>query len=188
LILGRNDIIDEIKKENIKIDPLDFNSIGPCSIDLHLSDKFTVFKTGTLIRMGTLIRSDESTDTNQRNLTELIDTKNEPFFLSPGQFILASTIEKISISKRFAGYLEGKSSNARLGIIVHAAGLVNPGTGLEKPTTLTLEIFCMVNSTVELVPGMGIIQMSFHELKTPAEIGYDERDGSKYVGLSNPRL
>ncbi|MFW9996379.1 MAG: dCTP deaminase [Candidatus Odinarchaeota archaeon] len=181
-MLSRRDIIEEIESGDISIDPFDVNSVGPCSVDLHLSDRFTVFKTGTLIR------TKDRTITSLRKVTELVDTNNEPFLLSPGQFILASTVERIAISKRFAAYLEGKSSNARLGIIVHAAGLVNPGTGLKKPTTLTLEIFCMVNSTIELVPGMGIIQISFHELKTPADIGYDEREKSRYVGLTNPRL
>ncbi|MHA1166667.1 MAG: dCTP deaminase [Candidatus Hodarchaeales archaeon] len=177
-MLSKNDIIREIQNGHITIDPFDIKSVGPCSVDLHLADKFTVFKTGKA-----LIPGEDHSD-----ITELVDTKGKAFMLSPGQFILASTVEKISVSKSFAGYLDGKSSNARMGIIVHAAGLVNPGTGLKKPTTLTLEIYCMVNSTIQLIPGMGIIQISYHQLRTPVGIGYDEREESRYVGLTEPRL
>lgn len=178
LMLSKNDIIREIKNGSINIDPYDIKSVGPCSVDLHLADKFTVFKTGRALIPG----EDHS------EITELIDTKGKVFMLSPGQFILASTVEKISLSKSYAAYLDGKSSNARMGIIVHAAGLVNPGTGLKEPTTLTLEIFCMINSTIQLIPGMGIIQISYHQLRSPADIGYDEREGSRYIGLTEPRL
>ncbi|GAG88712.1 unnamed protein product, partial [marine sediment metagenome] len=120
--------------------------------------------------------------------SEVVHTEGEPFLLSPNQFVLAQTSEKITISKNLAATLEGKSSVARLGIVVHAAGLVNPGTGLKSPTTLTLEISQQANSPVELVPGMPIIQIIFHQLSSEATIGYDEREKSKYVGLDEPKL
>jgi deoxycytidine triphosphate deaminase len=70
--------------------------------------------------------------------------------------------------------------------VVHAAGLVNPGTGLLKPTRLTLEIFCQLNNPVQLIPGMGIMQILFHKLTSKSEIGYDERSSSQYIGLNSP--
>ena len=84
--------------------------------------------------------------------------------------------------------MEGRSSVARLGIVVHAAGLVNPGTGLNKPTRLTLEIYCQLNNPVQLIPGMGIIQILFHELTSSAKTGYDERSSSHYIGLEEPKI
>ena len=76
-----------------------------------------------------------------------------------------------------------------MGIVVQAAGLVNPGTGLKDPTTLTLEIAHQANSPVELVPGMPIIQIIFHQLTSESNIGYDDREKSKYIGLdARPRV
>jgi len=178
MILSHDQIKEAIEKGEIFIDPLDEGAIGPCSVDLTLSDKFTVFKTGKLF-------SPLNRDAVRAH-SELVDTNGQPFTLSPGQFILGQTKEKIAISKRIAGTLEGRSSVARLGIVVHAAGLVNPGTGLNKPTQLTLEIFCQLNNPVQLIPGMGILQIIFHQLSSEARIGYDERSTSHYVGLEKP--
>ena len=178
MILSCNELIKAIEKGEIEIEPLTEEAIGPCSIDLTLSDQFTVFKAGKLF-------SPHDRDA-VRNHSELVITEGEPFTLSPGQFVLGQTEEKITISKRLAGTLEGRSSVARLGIVVHAAGLVNPGTGLSRPTRLTLEIFCQLNNPVQLIPGMGIIQMLFHELTSSAKIGYDDRSSSHYIGLEEP--
>ena len=173
-ILSRNDIYKAIANGEISIDPYNPDLVGPCSVDLHLSSKFSLFRTGIIVSPGT------------HNHTEAIDTKGEPFFLSPGHFVLASTKERISLSKKYAATLEGRSYVARMGVVVHAAGLVNPGTGTEHPTTLTLEIHSSM--PVYLHPGMGIVQIIFHELKTEASIGYDERKESKYIGLDAPRV
>ncbi len=181
MILAREDILEALARNEIKIIPLKNQSaIGPCSVDLHLSDHFSVFRTGNVLSPA-----------NQSQTTaniEDINTGNRPFLLSPGQFILASTQEKIAVSKSLAATLQGRSSIARMGVVVQAAGLVNPGTGLETPTTLTLEVFCQANQPVELIPGIPIIQIIFHKLTRETAIGYDEREGSQYVGLDSPRL
>lgn len=173
-ILSKTDIFKAIENHEITFDPYSPDNVGPCSVDLHLSSKFSLFRTGVIVSPGT------------HNHTEAIDTKGEPFFLSPGHFVLASTKEKISLSKKYAATLEGRSYVARMGVVVHAAGLVNPGTGTKYPTTLTLEIHSSM--PVYLHPGMGIVQIIFHELKSEASIGYDERKESKYIGLDAPRV
>ncbi|MFX0212386.1 MAG: dCTP deaminase [Candidatus Hodarchaeota archaeon] len=181
MILSHQDILAAIKAQEIYISPFDETAVGPCSVDLKLGNTFLVFHHGRLFRP------------NDRNAilknTEIyrIGT-NESFLLSPNQFVLASTLEKIAISKKYAATLEGKSSIARLGIVVQAAGLVNPGTGLKDPTTLTLEIAHQANSPVELIPGMPIIQILYHRLTSETEMGYDDREKSKYIGLNEPRV
>jgi dCTP deaminase len=174
-VLSKEEIIEEISKGNIRIDPFTEKQVGPCSIDLHLSDKFSIFKTGVIV----------DPDNKTIEHTEPVQTNGKKFFLSPGHFVLASTLEKISLSKDYAAFLEGRSYVARMGVVVHAAGLVNPGTGMEKPTTLTLEIHTSV--PVYLKPGMGIIQIIFHRLSSKTEVGYDERPNSHYIGLDAPR-
>ncbi|MHA1143343.1 MAG: dCTP deaminase [Candidatus Helarchaeota archaeon] len=175
MILPDHEILDLIQKKEIIIDPFDKNSIGPCSVDLHLDSVFSMF------RMGIVVDSKKKESSLEKNI-ETLNTEGAPFIIAPNQFVLAKTIEAIAIPKHLVATLEGLSSVARVGIMVHAAGLVNPGTGIKKPSTLTLEISCHNSSPVILHPKQKIVQIIFHQLNSPARIGYDERPGSKYVG------
>lgn len=181
MILSYQDIIAAIEAKEISIFPFDKSAVGPCSVDLKLGDTFLVFHHGKLFRPN-----DRKAILKNSEIFQI--EKDETFLLSPNQFVLASTLEKISISKNYAATLEGKSSIARLGIVVQAAGLVNPGTGIKKPSTLTLEIAHRANSPVELSPGMPIIQIIFHQLTSKANVGYDDREKSMYIGLDEPRV
>ena len=179
-MLSDQDIRKAIEDGEIAIDPFNDESVGPCSIDLSLDSIFRVYHPGEPID----IHSDKPLDQG----TRLVNTKQNPFMILPGQFILGQTIETIALSSRYAGFLEGRSSIARLGIIVHAAGLVNPGTGKDKPGKLTLEIFCENLSPVLLYPGMRIVQIMFMPLSSEAKVGYDQRTGSRYVGQKEPNI
>jgi dCTP deaminase len=179
--MSDKEILKALEKHEISIEPFNAKDmLGPCSVDLHLLDEFRVFKMGRVV--------DPKKDLSNEQATELITTNGEPFIIAPGQFTLASTVERIAISKNIAGTLEGRSSIARLGIMVHAAGLVNPGTGLLKPTRLTLEVSCQNSSSIKLCPGIKIVQIMFHRLAEPATIGYDERKSSRFVGLDQPTV
>ncbi len=160
--------------------PFDKSALGPCSIDLTLDSIFRVYHEGDIVDVKRGMAQDEH--------TELIDTRGEAFVIQPGQFILGQTREAISVSEEYAALLEGRSSVARLGIIVHAAGLVNPGTGTKKPGRLTLEIFCENRSPVALYPGMRIVQIMFVRLSSPAKLAYDLRKTSRYVGQERPDI
>jgi dCTP deaminase len=176
-MLSDTEIFECIEEGAIKIVPFVRENVGPCSVDLTLSSKFRVFKPGSIVDP----RSPESIREN----TLYVDTKNKPFTLAPNQFVLACTREKVFISKKISATLEGRSSIARLGVVVHAAGLINPGT---KNSTLTLEVFCMNNSPVVLYPGMKIVQIIFTKMDRAASIGYDDRLTSKYIGQTGPEV
>lgn len=178
MMLSDVDIEKCIAQGEIRIDPLDSEAIGPCSIDLCLDSVFRVYNPGKPVD----IRLKEALDKD----TKVVDTKGNPFLILPGQFILGQTVERISLSAKYAALLEGKSSVARLGIIVHAAGLVNPGTGSKKPGKLTLEIYCENLSPVLLYPGMQIVQIMFVPLSSPAKRSYDSRETSHYIGQDSP--
>ncbi len=180
MFLSDNDMKKAMDSGEIKIDPFIPEAIGPCSIDLRLDSVFRVYDPGPPVDLR-----------NEKDLTRgtrLVDTEGDPFLILPGQFILGQTIEKISVAPSYAGLLEGKSSVARLGIIVHSAGLVNPGTGMKKPGKLTLEIYCMNLSPVYLYPEMQIVQIMFVPLSSPSGMGYDERESSLYVGQERPEV
>lgn len=180
-MMSNKEILEAMKSGEISIEPFSAEDmLGPCSVDLHLLDEFRVFEVGRVI--------DPKEDNTNNQVTQLIETGGKPFIIAPGQFILASTIEKVALSRGIAATLEGRSSIARLGIIVHAAGLINAGTGLIKPSRLTLEVSCQNSSPIRLYPGMKIVQMIFHRLGEPATIGYDERKSSRFVGQDRPGL
>ncbi len=178
MILPDHEIIKAVKEGKITIDPFNEENVGPCSVDLHLNNIFSVFK------MGNVVSFKNSPETN----VESIVVDKDPFIIAPNQFVLVNTIEKIKIPKNIAATLEGLSSVARRGIMVEAAGLVNPGTGMKQSSTLTLEVFCQNSSPVALIPGMRIVQIIFHELKGESQAGYDERGKSRYVGQKNEIL
>ena len=179
-MLSDSDIRKAIQSNDIMIEPFDDEAIGPCSIDLKLDSVFRIYNPGPPVD----IKSDEPLDRG----TNLVNTRGEPFMILPGQFILGQTLERIRLSSGYAALLEGLSSVARLGIIVHAAGLVNPGTGIKEPGKLTLEIYCENLSPVLLYPEMRIVQIMFVPLSKPASTGYDERESSKYIGQSGPSI
>ena len=179
MILSDRDILAEIERGRIVIDPFVREHLGPCSVDLTLSDEFAVFESREII--------DPESNRGKVHL-RTVRTEGEKFRIRAGEFVLASTVGRIAVSKEFAATLEGLSSLARVGIVVHAAGLVNPGTGLRQPVPLVLEISNRGNSDVLLTPGMRIVQIMFHRLSSPATVGYDERSSSRFVGQRGPVL
>jgi len=88
--------------------------------------------------------------------------------LDPGQFLLGSTEEIVEIGPSVVGQVHGKSTRARQGLIVHAAGLIDPGfTG-----QLTLEMFNMSRMPIFLHDEMMICQVSFEWLSSTCERPY----------------
>jgi len=105
--------------------------------------------------------------------------------LHPGEFVLGSTAERIGIPDDLVGRLEGKSSLARLGLVIHStAGFVDAGFD----GYLTLELSNVASLPITLYPGMKIGQISFMQMTTPADTPYGSGAlGSKYQGQRGPR-
>jgi len=100
-------------------------------------------------------------------------------WIAPGEFIIGHTVESVTIPDDLLGFLHGKSSLARRGLMIHTAGLVDPGfTG-----QIVLELTNVSQHPVALKPGMSIGQLTFEELSTPAERPYGSAGlGSHYQG------
>jgi dCTP deaminase len=178
MVLSDRTIKEELAKGRIVIEPLGDNSIQPASIDVHLDKKLLVFRTW---------HHPFFIDVRQ-NLEELNDLveleEDSPFLLQPGEFVLASTLESITLSDDIVGRLEGKSSLGRIGLLIHStAGYVDPGWHGH----LTLELSNVAKLPVTLFQGMKIGQISFLRLTTPAERIYGSDGlGSKYQGQEEP--
>lgn len=114
MILSDRSIRDEIAAGRIVIDPLDESAIQPSSIDVHLDRSFLVFLNHT----RTVIDVKE----DQRDLTRPVDIEEDgAFILHPGEFVLGSTREHITLPDDLVSRIEGKSSLARLGLLIHSS-------------------------------------------------------------------
>ena len=104
--------------------------------------------------------------------------------LHPGEFVLASTYETVTLGPAVAARLEGKSSLGRLGLLTHStAGFIDPGFSGH----VTLELSNMATLPVKLWPGMKIGQLCFFQLTSPAEHPYGSvQYGSRYQGQRGP--
>ena len=104
--------------------------------------------------------------------------------LHPGEFVLGSTLEVVTIPDDLAARLEGKSSLGRLGLLTHStAGFVDPGFSGH----ITLELSNVANLPITLWPGMKIGQLCMFRLSTPAEHPYGSAVyGSRYQDQRGP--
>jgi dCTP deaminase len=176
VILSDGSIREAIEAGRIVIEPLGENAIQPSSVDVRVGRTFRVFANHRHPFID--VRADQE-------LTEVVEvTDDEPFILHPGEFVLGTTHEKVTIPDDLVARLEGKSSLARLGLLIHStAGFVDAGWSGE----LTLELSNVANLPITLYPGMKIGQLAFFQLDRPAEHPYGSRElGSKYQGQEGP--
>lgn len=174
MILSDKDILTEIKRNRLIIDPFDKDCIQPSSVDLHLGSEFRVFKH--------LEHSVIDIKKHFKHYTKQVKINKKPYILHPHEFVLGTTLEKVQIPTHLVARLEGKSSLGRLGIIVHAtAGYVDPGFR----GNLTLEINNVGKIPVTLYPEMRIAQLSLVRLTSKPAFAYGERSG-KYQNQEGP--
>jgi len=119
------------------------------------------------------------------DLTTLVEvTEGDSFILHPGEFVLGSTKEIVSLSDKLAGRLEGKSSLGRLGLMTHStAGFIDPGFSGH----ITLELSNVSNLPIKLYPNMKVGQLCVFRLSSPSTHPYGSSVlGSKYQGQRGP--
>lgn len=156
-------IREALTKGCIEIKPMLDGLVQPASVDLRLSNHIRVFKPNKYIRVNPYSKMD------LENLSDPVDIIGGFFSLQPGQFILASTIERVTFDLQHGGRLEGKSSLGRIGLMVHStAGFFDPGFEGHP----TLEIGSFLPRQLLLWPGMTICQMAFFKLDQPASQSY----------------
>ena len=178
MVLSDRTIKEEIARGRLIIEPLERACIQPASIDVRLDRKLLVFR-----NWRPPFYIDVKKDLE--GLTEIVEIEDEkPFFLPPGEFVLASTLEDITLPDDIVGRLEGKSSLGRIGLLIHStAGYVDPGWRGH----LTLELSNVAKLPITLYYGMKIGQISFLRLTTAAERLYGDKSlGSKYQGQTDP--
>ena len=177
MLLSDRDIRAELDKGRVAVEPFDETMIQPSSIDFRLDKYFRVFENHRYPHI------DPAAD--QSDLTRMVETVGEePFILHPGEFVLGSTLEVVTLPDDLAARVEGKSSLGRLGLLTHAtAGFVDPGFSGH----VTLELANVATLPIKLYPGMKIGQLCFFRLSSPAEHPYGSaKYGSRYQGQRGP--
>jgi dCTP deaminase len=177
VLLSDKDIRTEIESGRVVIDPYDPAMIQPSSIDVRLDRFFRVFENHKYPHIDPSVE--------QPDLTRLVEPEgDDPFILHPGEFVLASTYEVITLPDDVASRLEGKSSLGRLGLLTHStAGFIDPGFSGH----VTLELSNVATLPIKLFPGMKIGQLCLFRLSSPAEHPYgSEKYGSRYQGQRGP--
>ena len=177
MLLSDRDIRSEIQSGRVAVEPFDEAMIQPSSVDVRLDKYFRVFENHKYSVIDPSIEQAELT-------REVVAEDDEAFILHPGEFVLASTYEVITLPDDIAGRLEGKSSLGRLGLLTHStAGFIDPGFSGH----ITLELSNVANLPVKLYPGMKIGQLCFFQLSSPSENPYgSEKYGSRYQGQRGP--
>lgn len=108
---------------------------------------------------------------------EIILAEGEAFFLHPGELALAVTLESVTLPDNLVGWLDGRSSLARLGLMVHVtAHRIDPGW----QGTIVLEFYNSGKLPLALRPGMLIGALSFEPLSGSAVRPYNSRQNAKY--------
>jgi dCTP deaminase len=177
VLLSDRDIRIEVDKGRIVLDPYDQGMIQPSSVDIRLDRYFRVFENHRYPHIDPSL--------NQPDLTRGVEPNGEePFILHPGEFVLGSTYEKVTLPDDVAARLEGKSSLGRLGLLTHStAGFIDPGFSGH----VTLELSNVATLPIKLWPGMKIGQFCFFRLSSPAEQPYGSQViGSRYQDQRGP--
>ena len=181
MILSDTDIRRRLETGDLVIEPLDDIDlqVQPASVDLRLGREFLEFQHANI----PCIHPNSEQETEEYTERVTVDEDDE-YILHPGDFVLGTTHERVEIPADLIAHVEGRSSLGRLAIVVHAtAGLADPG----YQGQITLELSNLGTAPVALSPGMRISQLTFTELKSPAERPYGEERGSKYQGQSGPQ-
>jgi len=177
VVLSDRSIRRLVEQGRIGIEPYEPELMQPSSLDVRVDRYFRVFRNSRYPFIDVKAQ--------QEDLTEVVEVEDEEaFILHPGEFVLGSTLERVTLPDDLVARLEGKSSLGRLGLLIHStAGFIDPGWDGH----VTLELSNVANLPITIYPGMKIGQLSFVQLSEPAERPYGSKGiGSKYQGQRGP--
>jgi len=182
MVLSDRDIKKYIKEGKIKIKPRpNFKEqLGPCSIDLYLGNIFKVFRPSEYPYLDPKRKIDF-----EEIMEEIKVENNSPFILQPKSFVLTTTKEEFSISNDIMARLDGRSSLARLGVVVHlTSARFDPGwkgkAVIELGNLGIMPVVLYAGSTK-------ICALTFETLSSPVETPYLRQRDHKYAKPRSPQ-
>ncbi len=177
MLLSDRDILASVEHGRVRLEPWDAEMVQPSSVDVRLDRFFRVFENHRYPHIDPAAEQPDLT-------REVIPSGDEPFILHPGEFVLGSSYEVVTLPDDVAARLEGKSSLGRLGLLTHStAGFIDPGFSGH----VTLELSNVATLPIKLWPGMKIGQLCFFQLSSPTMNPYgSSKYGSRYQGQRGP--
>ena len=179
-------IKEYIKKKIIKIDPLPKEweeAVDEVTIDFHLGNKLRVFSGDG----WDIIDTKYATKVDMEKMMKLVELKpGQPFILTDHDFVIATTKEKLTLPDNIVGHLHGKSSLARLGVVVHStAARFDPGW--DGHPVLEFGTFLKGKKLV-IYEGSPICAFSFEKLSAPVSRSYKASPNNRYGGSDMPQV
>jgi len=168
-----------IESGKIKIVPTpDQSMISGVSVDIRLGNEFRVFQDHTAAYIDLSgPKADVQKAMNSVMSDEIVIADGDAFFLHPGELALAVTYESVTLPDDIVGWLDGRSSLARLGLMVHVtAHRIDPGWSGQ----IVLEFFNSGKLPLALRPKMKIAALNFETMSSSAERPYNKREDAKY--------
>jgi dCTP deaminase len=175
------DIEQYLDEDKIIITPKpDKSMISGVSVDIRLGNEFRVFQDHTAPYIDL---SGPKADVQKAMSTVMSDEiyieDCDAFFLHPGELALAVTYESVTLPDNIVGWLDGRSSLARLGLMVHVtAHRIDPGWSGQ----IVLEFYNSGKLPLALRPKMKIAALNFETMSSSAARPYNKRDDAKYKG------
>ncbi len=164
MYLADKDILGQVKAGNITISDFDETRLQPASYDILLGNAFQIVRDETAAFVDPVKKI-------YPEMREVVVADGDEFVLHPGQTVLGVSKDNFG-SDDFLVHLSGKSSLARVGLVVHnTAGIINPGHFLH----ITFELFNAGKIPIILRPGMEIAQILFSELTSKTERNYKDQ-------------
>lgn len=165
MILTDSQIKDRIEKKEISITPFEETQVESGNYRIRLGAKILIPKKGMRVNLKNFSNSKE-------NLYDDFDLSGNDYILKPGEFILAQTLELISLKNNIAALLDGRSTFARLGVTIHQSSqYIAPG---QDPHAITLELFNASPFEIELSYGVEAGKLIFFEFSEDNDRGYKE--------------
>ncbi|HEJ9555811.1 TPA: dCTP deaminase [Proteus mirabilis] len=173
------DIIQWLDEGKLVIEPRPpVERINGATADVRLGNQFRVFQGHTAAYIDLSGPKNEVNEALERVMSdEIVLPEGEAFYLHPGELALAVTLESVTLPDNVVGWLDGRSSLARLGLMVHVtAHRIDPGWHGH----IVLEFFNSGKLPLALRPSMVIGALSFEPMSGSADRPYNRRQDAKY--------
>lgn len=152
-VMLRADIQKELSEGRLIVEP-QLHGIEACHMDLRLDNYFGLFRSTGEAAL------DPGRNSSAIHFEE-IPFFSAPFFMQPGSFVLAQTLEYVALPRTIVAHLDGRSSLGRRGLVVHAtAGWIDPGFRGH----ITLELANLGAMPLALYPCMKIARLVFERI------------------------
>lgn len=179
--LSDTDIMKYISAGKIAIEPAPNRDwINGASVDLTLGPTFRVFSSHACSHFDLgMSRAEIDSAIARATDREITLSEGDVFYLHPGELALGATHQSIQLSADVCATINGRSSLARLGLMVHStAHFVDPGWS----GRIVLEFFNCGRHPLGLRAGLAVCAVAFEPLSSPAQRCYASRDNAKYHG------